>query len=57
MKDFDKNKESSYRNYWDINKLYCWAMSRNLPVGGFQWGGNISQFNRDFTENHNIDSD
>ena len=22
MKDYDKNKESSYRNYWDINNLY-----------------------------------
>ena len=22
MKDYDKNKESSYLQYWDVNKLY-----------------------------------
>ena len=27
IKDYDKNKESSYLKYWFINKLYGWAMS------------------------------
>ena len=27
MKDYDKNKESSYTQYWDINNLYGWELS------------------------------
>ena len=27
MKDYDKNKESSYIQYWDVNDLYGWAIS------------------------------
>ena len=27
MKNYDKNKESLYLKYWDINNLYGWEMS------------------------------
>ena len=36
MKDYDKNKESSYLNYWDVNNSYGWAMSQNLAVNNFE---------------------
>ena len=35
MKDY-KNKESSYLNYWDVNHLYGFEMSQNLPVNDFK---------------------
>ena len=27
VKDYDKNKESSYIQNWDVNNLYGWTMS------------------------------
>ena len=36
MKDYDKNKESLYLQYWDTNHLYGWTMLQNLPVNNFE---------------------
>ena len=36
MKNYDKNKESTYIQYLDANILYGWAMSQKLPVNGFK---------------------
>ena len=36
MKNYDKNKESSFIEYLDANNLYGWAMSQKLPVDGFK---------------------
>ena len=30
MKDYAKNKESSYLQYWDVNSLCGWAMSQKM---------------------------
>ena len=57
MKGYDKSKESSQLNYWDVNKLYGWAMSLKLPLAGFKWVEDASELRKDFIENYNKDSD
>ena len=37
MEDYDKNKETSYLQYRDVNNLYGWAMSQKLPVNNSEW--------------------
>ncbi|XP_022784275.1 uncharacterized protein LOC111324871 [Stylophora pistillata] len=34
---FDKSEPSKFITYLDANNLYGWAMSKNLPTGGFEW--------------------
>ena len=51
MKDYDKNKESSYLNYWDVNNWFGWGMSQKFPVNNFEWIEETSQFYEDFIKN------
>ena len=37
MKDYNRDKPSSYVQYLDANNLYGWAMSQKLPTHGFKW--------------------
>ena len=48
MKNYDKNKESSFLIYVDANNLYGWAMSKKMPVDRFKWVGDLSMFTEDF---------
>ena len=41
MKNYDKNKESSYSRYWNVNNLYGWE---RFPVYKFKWVKDISKF-------------
>ena len=57
LKEYDKNKGSSYLKYWDVNNLYGWTMSQKLPVNIFEWIKDISKFNENFIKNYNEESD
>ena len=57
IKDYDKNEELLYIQYWNLNKLYGWAMSKKLPVNNFEWIKDTSKFNEDFIKNYNEGSD
>ena len=57
MKNYDKNRESSYIQHWDVNNLYGWEMSQNIPVVNVEWKKHTSQFNKDFIKNYNEESD
>ena len=57
MKDDDKNKESSYLQYWDVNNLYVWAVLQKLPVNNFGWIKDTSQFTEDFIKNYNEETE
>ena len=37
ISDYDPTKPSTYIMYVDANNLYGWAMSEDLPTGGFYW--------------------
>ena len=56
MKNYEKNKESSYLKYWYVNSLYEWEISQKLHANDFKWVEEISQFNEGFIKINNEDS-
>ena len=57
IKNYDKNKESSFLMYVDANNLYGWAMSKKLPVDGFKWVDDLSMFTDDFIKSYDEEGD
>ena len=56
-KDYDKNKESTYLKYLDVNNLYGWTMLQKLLVTKFDWIEDNFQFNEDSIKNYLKESD
>ena len=57
MKNYDKNKESSFVIHDDANNLCRCSMFKKLPVGDFKWVDDLSMFTEDFIRNYDEDSD
>ena len=54
MKDYDKNEESSYLNYWDLNNWYGWAIPQRFLVNEFKWTVKfLPQLKEDFIKSYN----
>ena len=43
--------------YLDANNLYGWAMSQRLPVNGFEWTEQLSEFDKSFIKNYDENND
>ena len=48
MKNYEKNKKSSYLMYVDANNQYGWEISQKLSVNSFKQK-NIHRFNKEFS--------
>ena len=57
MKNYDKNKESSYIQYLDAINLYGWGMSQKLPANGFKWINDVTETDEEFIKNYDENSD
>ena len=57
MKDYGKNKESSYLQYWNVNNLNWWEMLQKLSVKNFKWVWDNSKFDESFIKRYNEESD
>ena len=57
MKNYDKNKESSFLMYVDANNLYGWTMSKKLQVDDFKWVDDLTMFTKYFIKKFDEESD
>ena len=57
MKDYNKNKGTSYPQYWDANNLHGCAMLQKLPVNNFEQIKDTSKFNENFIKNYDEECD
>ena len=57
MKNYDKNKESSFLMYVDANNLYGLAMNKKTPADEFKWVDDLSMFTEDFIKSYDEEGD
>ena len=57
MRDYDKIMSLSHLKYQDVNHLYDWVMSQNLPGTDVKWVDDVSEFDESFIKSYNEESD
>ena len=57
MPNHDLKQLCSYLLYVDANNLYEWAMSKKLPIDGFNWCDNFKMFTCEFIRNYDENED
>ena len=56
MKNYNKDMESSYLEYFYANNFYGWVISLKVSVNGFKLVEEASKFKEDFIKNYDEDS-
>ena len=56
MKNYNKDMESSYLEYFYANNFYGWVISQKVSVNGFKLVEEVSKFKEDFIKNYDEDS-
>ena len=56
LQDYDKNKDSTFLQYLDLNILYAWAMCQKLPHKNFEFCKDLRYINPKFIKNYDKDS-
>ena len=57
IRNYDKNKQSSYLEYVDANNLYEYSMCKKLLLDGFKWVDDLSIFTEYFIKNYDEEGD
>ena len=52
MSNYDLKQLSYFLLYLDANNLYGWAMSKKLPISGFEWINDLKKFASEFIRNY-----
>ena len=56
IKNYDKNKESIYLQYYNVDNLYDQVMLQKLPVNNFEWIKDTFQLNENFMKYYTEES-
>ena len=56
IKNYGKNKESIYLQYYNVDNLYDQVMLQKLPVNNFEWIKDTFQLNENFMKYYTEES-